>query len=96
MKELLLILEVYKDKCEQERRRDASLSYNIASMTAQFVSLSLNGKRIPNIEKIFSDMFTDTCGLSEEEYNRRLALFKEEQFTQRVNRINAKRKGGCE
>lgn len=41
-------------------------------------------------------MFTDTCGLSEEEYNRRLALFKEEQFTQRVDRINAKRKGGCE
>ena len=62
-------------------------------MTAQFVSLSLNGKRIPNIEKVFSGMFTNTCGLDEEEYNKRLLAFREEQLVAKINKINAKRKG---
>ena len=94
LKELLLILEAYKDKKEYEAKRDAVMSYNIASMTAQFVSLNFNGKSIPKIEKVFSDTFKDTCGLSEEEYNKRLARFQEEQLVAKFNRINAKRKEG--
>lgn len=70
------------------------MSYNIASMTAQFVSLNFNGKSIPKIEKVFSDTFKDTCGLSEEEYNKRLARFQEEQLIAKFSRINAKRKEG--
>lgn len=38
-------------------------------------------------------MFTDTCGLDEEEYNKRLLAFREEQLVAKINKINAKRKG---
>lgn len=92
LKELLLILEVYKDKWEQKQKRDNVLSYNIASMTAQFVALSLNGKRIPAIGSIFPE-FKDTCGLNEEEYNKRLQCFREEQLIAKINKINNQRKG---
>ena len=58
--EILLTLQAKADQKEQDIKESQYMIYNLAAMTAQFVNLNMNGKPIPDISKIFTDLQSET------------------------------------
>ena len=78
----MIYIEVYSEKEIQKQKMNVSMAYNIASLVNTFINYSFNNKKIPSIEKMFPNLFSENIrdGLSQEEYDKRLARFQEEQI----------------
>ena len=97
LKEVMIYIEVYSEKELQKQKMNVSMAYNIASLVNTFINYSFNNKPIPSIEKIFPNLFSENIrdGLSQEEYDKRLARFQEEQIARNFEMVNkARKKGG--
>ncbi len=68
-KEISWIIEGYNQREKEELKANLIRDYRLAESIAGFVSLSLNGKKIPKIEKIYPRLFKD-----EEQPTTQLAL----------------------
>ena len=92
----MIYIEVYSEKELQKQKMNVSMAYNIASLVNTFINYSFNNKPIPSIEKIFPNLFSENIRdrLSQEEYDKRLARFQEEQIARNFEKINKIRKKG--
>jgi len=92
----MIYIEVYSEKELQKQKMNVSMAYNIASLVNTFINYSFNNKPIPSIEKMFPNLFSENIrdGLSQEEYDKRLARFQEEQIARNFEKINKIRKKG--
>ena len=57
--EVTLIVEAYNKKQEEEYKIQLSLDYQLASNIAYFVGLTLNGKQIPSLQKVYPSLFNE-------------------------------------
>ena len=92
----MIYIEVYSEKELQKQKINVSMAYNIASLVNTFINYSFNNKKIPSIEEMFPNLFSENIrdGLSQEEYDNRLARFQEEQIARNFEKINKIRKKG--
>ena len=92
----MIYIEVYSEKELQKQKMNVSMAYNIASLVNTFINYSFNNKKIPSIEEMFPNLFSENIrdGLSQEEYDNRLARFQEEQIARNFEKINKIRKKG--
>lgn len=54
--EIILCLDVYKDRKQYEMKQTASDMYNLSCMIASFVNRSLVGKQLPTKSECFPDI----------------------------------------
>ena len=96
LKEVMIYIEVYSEKELQKQKMNVSMAYNIASLVNTFINYSFNNKKIPSIEEMFPNLFSENIrdGLSQEEYDKRLTRFQEEQIARNFEKINKIRKKG--
>jgi len=90
--ELNLILQNYRETEEMKARERIALSYNLAHMTANFVSLSFSGKPIPSFDETFPSL--KEASMTEEEKKEleyKQAMFLKEQMEFAAKAHNAKR-----
>lgn len=95
--EITIVLNNYKEEEEKRARETAIVSYNQATMIADFVSLRLNGKPLPSYEKLFPSAKPqiDEKTQKEQDY-KRMMLLKEQMmfFAEKHNKNRRKKSGG--
>ena len=92
LKELNLILQNYKEIEENRAKERLVVNYNLACLTAQFVTLQFNGKPIPSFDKTFPELAESKMSQEEKdkiEYQK--AMFLKEQMEFAAMAHNAKR-----
>lgn len=80
-----------QNEMNRNKAKDTLISnYTLATMIANFVGLSMNGKSIPKVETLFPATFgiteSEEDELTDAEYNR--AMMIKEQFIDFANRRN--------
>lgn len=90
--EIILQIKTHNELDKLEAKERIAANYNLAAMIANFVNLSFNGKKVPKMEALFPNLYTeekkDEHNLTKAEYNR--AMMIKEQFIDFANRRNRK------
>lgn len=85
--ELQIIIENYIETKTNEVKEKVALTYNNASLIANFVCRGLNGDKIPSLSELYPEMFAEQ--VKPEEEDKALQLYKE-QFLDFANGHNRK------
>ena len=98
LREILAVIESYKQNEEQRARDSLLLIYQQAVCTADFVTLRFNGKQIPTFDKVFPNVAESKLSKQEkEELKYKKAMFLKEQMefaARQRNAVIANKNGG--
>lgn len=83
--EILLIIESYNKKSEDDYKTKLAVNYALAVNISQFVGKVLNGKPIPSFRETYPDLFKD------EEYESQQWMVYKERLMDFANRHNKRR-----
>lgn len=92
--EIMLVIKSHYEEEQRKQKNTTINNYNLATMVADFVGLSLNGKEKPNLYDIFPTLFKEECEEQQAERDKLAMALYREQMLDFAKYHNKQRKAG--
>lgn len=94
MLEITQLLDIHKQKQEEEAKTMAINTYNNAYLISMFIGCSFNNKEIPSIEELFPQLFKSPIVQQNQDNEKLQTLFVRDQLKEFARQANLQRNGG--
>lgn len=87
LKDVMLYIEAYSEQENRRLKERLNDAYNIAQLMVTLACAVISKKNIPTLETLYPSVFNQQSQEDEEDYNRRVAQFQEEQLIRKFEMI---------
>lgn len=87
LKDVMLYIKAYSEQENRRLKERLNDAYNIAQLTVTLACAVISKKKIPTLETLYPSVFNQQSQEDDEDYNRRVAQFQEEQLIRKFEMI---------